>query len=149
MFHAWVEQFFESPAMLPIEDVDVLGDWSYRDTQIPVLQENFRNGPFAHRTPFAIEKPFSFTLNSRTIQGRIDAIFVEPHDSPYEYLVVDWKTGETSNPLQLELYRHAWAIATGVDPARIKAEFYHVATNRIVSLEAPMDLETLVAQLEI
>jgi DNA helicase-2/ATP-dependent DNA helicase PcrA len=149
MFHAWVEQFFDAPATLPIEDMNTFDEWAYRDEELPKLQENFRNGPFAHRVPLAIEQPFSLTINSRVVQGRIDGIFTEPAGGTHDYLIVDWKTGPSANPLQLEIYRHAFANTNNVAPERVRAAFYHVATNELTYLANPLDWDALVAQLEI
>ncbi len=47
---------------------------------------------------------------------------------------MDWKTNreQTADPLQLAIYRVAWAELTGVDPARVRAAFYYVRTGDLV-----------------
>ncbi len=57
---------------------------------------------------------------------RIDAVYEWDRDG-YQYLVVDWKTStRRADPLQLAVYRQAWAEARGVDPSRVGTAFYHV-----------------------
>jgi len=51
---------------------------------------------------------------------------------------VDWKTGriDSADPLQLAIYRLAWAEAYGLPLTEIDAIFYHVRTDEIVRPEA-------------
>jgi len=50
----------------------------------------------------------------------------------YDALVVDWKTGSSPpDPLQLALYRLAWAELNDLDVARVAAGFYHVRDDRL------------------
>ena len=48
--------------------------------------------------------------------------------------MVDWKTGreQSSDPLQLAVYRVAWAELAGVPLARVRAGFYYVRTGDLV-----------------
>jgi DNA helicase-2/ATP-dependent DNA helicase PcrA len=48
--------------------------------------------------------------------------------------VVDWKTGraEAADPLQLAIYRLAWAEAYGLPVDHIDAIFYYVRTDEIL-----------------
>ena len=85
--------------------------------------------------PYAIEAPFGIWLGGRLIQGRIDAVYQHPAESgEARFQVVDWKTGraETGDPLQLAIYRLAWAEAYGLPLEKIDAIFYHVPTDDIV-----------------
>jgi DNA helicase-2/ATP-dependent DNA helicase PcrA len=58
---------------------------------------------------------------------------------------VDWKTGpaETADPLQLAIYRLAWAEAHGLAVGGIDAIFYHVRGDEIVRPEALPDREVI------
>jgi DNA helicase-2/ATP-dependent DNA helicase PcrA len=63
---------------------------------------------------------------------------------------VDWKTNraQTADPLQLAIYRVAWAELAGVPVDRIRAAFYYVRSGRLVEpaeLPGRGDLERLVA----
>jgi DNA helicase-2/ATP-dependent DNA helicase PcrA len=65
------------------------------------------------------------------------------------YLVVDWKTNraQDADPLQLALYRVAWAELAGVSVERVRAAFYYVRTGDLVEpprLETRAELEALV-----
>ncbi|HET9302090.1 MAG TPA: PD-(D/E)XK nuclease family protein, partial [Propionibacteriaceae bacterium] len=55
------------------------------------------------------------------------------------FQVVDWKTGrsDSADPLQLAIYRLAWAEAYGLSVEEIDAIFYYVRTDEIVR---PTDL---------
>jgi DNA helicase-2/ATP-dependent DNA helicase PcrA len=62
------------------------------------------------------------------LRGRIDAVYRTAEG----YQVVDWKTGRRSaDPLQLAVYRLAWAAIVGVPPEHVDAVFYAVADARI------------------
>jgi DNA helicase II / ATP-dependent DNA helicase PcrA len=55
----------------------------------------------------------------------------------WTYEIVDWKTGRgapagAGDPLQLAIYRLAWAERTGVPPERVRAAFLHVRTGTVV-----------------
>lgn len=65
------------------------------------------------------------------IRGRIDAVY---RDSEGGFEIVDWKTGRTTDadPLQLAVYRLAWAEATGTPLADITAAFLHVRSGRVI-----------------
>ena len=47
---------------------------------------------------------------------------------------MDWKTNrrQTADPLQLAIYRVAWAELTGVPRRRVRAAFYYVRTGDLV-----------------
>jgi DNA helicase-2/ATP-dependent DNA helicase PcrA len=103
--------------------------------------KRFEDGPFADRVPLQVEAPFALVLAGQVVRGRIDAVYAErdPATGADGYLVVDWKTNqlETADPLQLALYRLAWAELTGVAPERVRAVFHYVRTGRTVE---PRDL---------
>ena len=119
-FHRWLERRFASQAPL----VDDLPDTA--DAVDQALREAFLSGPFADRTPLAVEVPFTLVLAGRLVRGRIDAVF-EGADG-HRFLVVDWKTGHAgaADPLQLAYYRLAWAELSGVPVAEVDAVFYDV-----------------------
>jgi DNA helicase-2/ATP-dependent DNA helicase PcrA len=128
-FHAWVETLFEErplldPDELPGAEDDELGT----DEDLLALQEAFQAGPWASRKPYAVEAPFSLPLAGRVVRGRIDAVY-DLGDGCWQ--VVDWKTGrETADPVQLAVYRLAWARLVGVDPSQVSGLFLYVRTGR-------------------
>ena len=112
----------------------------------------FESGPFALRRPFAIEAPFALVLAGQVVRGRIDAVYAEPGEhlgDEDRYLVVDWKTSrsQTADPLQLAIYRLAWAELMGVPLESVTAAFHYVRTGETVlpdDLPGRVELEALV-----
>jgi DNA helicase-2/ATP-dependent DNA helicase PcrA len=128
-FHAWVEALFEErplldPDELPGAEDEELGT----DADLAALQEAFLATPWATRKPYAVEAPFSLPLAGRVVRGRIDAVY-DLGDGRWQ--VVDWKTGrEAADPVQLAVYRLAWARLQGVDPSLVSGIFLYVRTGR-------------------
>ncbi|MEV7868013.1 ATP-dependent DNA helicase [Streptomyces sp. NPDC088124] len=161
-FHAWVESRFEElplpmlgPDELPggAEDEPEIAD----ERDLAALKEAFERTPYARRTPYRVEAPFHLTLAGRMIRGRIDAVYRHPADTdasapdtdapvqgpdasaqgadaePYTYEIVDWKTGRTGgDPLQLAVYRLAWAEQHGLPPEAVSAAFLYVRSGEVV-----------------
>lgn len=158
-FHAWVESRFDE---LPLPHLDVLdpvadlpgfdtgaadgfgsgsGPGSDQDiadeADLDSLKAAFERSEYADRTPYRMEAPVQLTLAGRVIRGRIDAVYRDPDAGTFE--IVDWKTGRTTeaDPLQLAVYRLAWAEATGTPLADVTAAFLHVRSGRVIR---PRDL---------
>ncbi|RSS87514.1 ATP-dependent helicase [Streptomyces sp. WAC05292] len=139
-FHAWVEsRFTELP--LPFLDVlDPAADLPGSDQEVAdeadlaALKEAFERSPYAERVPHRLEVPVQVTLAGRVVRGRIDAVYRAPAGSPYAYEIVDWKTGRgtDADPLQLAVYRLAWAETTGTPLRRVSAAFLHVRSGRVI-----------------
>jgi DNA helicase II / ATP-dependent DNA helicase PcrA len=130
-FHAWVESQFGQSALLDLDDLAAVDD-SAADADLETLQQAFLDGPYAERVPFAVEAPFEVVIAGHPVRGRIDAVYAVdgPHGRQFE--VVDWKTGTTAaDPLQLAIYRVAWAELHDVPLSHIEAVFYVVATGEI------------------
>ncbi|MFE3144121.1 UvrD-helicase domain-containing protein [Streptomyces scopuliridis] len=144
-FHAWVESRFEElplpmlgPDELPGGEDDEPEIADERD--LAALKEAFELTPYARRTPYRVETPFQLTLAGRVIRGRIDAVYRYARTDPetgaetFTYEIVDWKTGRagTADPLQLAVYRLAWAEQHGLPPAAVTATFLYVRTGEVV-----------------
>jgi DNA helicase-2/ATP-dependent DNA helicase PcrA len=136
-FHEWVESLFGQVPLIDAEGL-VPDDVPDVDRDLDELREAFLAGPYADRRPVAVEAPFQLVLGDRGVAGRIDAVYridpgeAERHglDPHIKYEVVDWKTGRASaDPLQLALYRVAWAELHHVDVREVAATFYYVATG--------------------
>ncbi|MBW1602983.1 ATP-dependent helicase [Streptomyces sp. JJ66] len=139
-FHAWVESRFESRfeeqalPMLGPEDLPGTGDEPGAEItderDLAALKEAFDRTPYARRTPHRVEAPFQLELGGRVIRGRIDAVYQDADG----FEIIDWKTGRSpdADPLQLALYRLAWAEQHGLPPDAVRAAFLHVRTGRIV-----------------
>ena len=74
-------------------------------------------------------------------RGRIDAVYWDARpDGASGYLLVDWKTNRsaTADPLQLAIYRLAWAELHDIPPSsdRVRAAFYYVRSGGASSRRA-------------
>ncbi|MET9519589.1 UvrD-helicase domain-containing protein [Streptomyces sp. NPDC002994] len=135
-FHAWVESRFEE-LPLPMLGPDELPGGDETDADIAderdlaALKEAFERSPYARRTPYRLEAPFHLTLAGRVIRGRIDAVYRDEETGAYE--IVDWKTARTrtADPLQLAVYRLAWAEQHDLLPDSVGAAFLYVRTGEI------------------
>ncbi|GAA0621017.1 ATP-dependent helicase [Kribbella sandramycini] len=138
-FHAWVESYFGQQLLIDPDDLPGAADEDIvDDTDLTELMEAFRTGPYGETTPYEIEAPFALSLDTRTIRGRIDAVYqvVRP-DGSRGYDVVDWKTSrsESADPLQLAIYRLAWSELMNIPLTQVGAAFYYVRTAEIVRPE--------------
>ncbi|MEU8760340.1 ATP-dependent DNA helicase [Streptomyces sp. NPDC048659] len=138
-FHAWVESRFEElplPLLGPEElpgGEEFAGEPEIVDERdLEALKEAFGRTPYAHRTPYRVEIPVHLTLAGRVVRGRIDAVYRDPESGAYE--IVDWKTSHlrTADPLQLAIYRLAWAEQHGLAPEEVAAAFVYVRTGEVV-----------------
>ncbi len=151
-FHAWVEARFGQQLLLDPDELPGRGDEGIDDdSDLRELVKRFENGPFADRVPHAVEPPFALVLAGQVVRGRIDAVYAEQVDGQDGFLVVDWKTNraQTADPLQLAIYRVAWAELAGVPVERVRAAFYYVRTGDLVEpagLAGRADLEALLRQ---
>ncbi|MFC0599645.1 UvrD-helicase domain-containing protein [Streptomyces palmae] len=138
-FHAWVESRFEElplpllgPDELPggAEDEPEIAD----ERDLAALKEAFARTPYAQRTPYRVEAPFHLLLAGRMIRGRIDAVYRERGPAGDRYEIVDWKTGRSfdGDPLQLAIYRLAWAEQRGVPLSAVDAGFLYVRSGELV-----------------
>ncbi len=125
LFHAWLERrFAATPSLLDDPDDDAAPDEA-----LSALIDAFEAGPFADRTPHATEVPFSLFLAGQVVRGRIDAVFTDGGRPE----VVDWKTGRgRPNPLQLAVYRLAWAELNGLEVDDVDAAFHDVLTGEVI-----------------
>ncbi|MET9396646.1 ATP-dependent DNA helicase [Kitasatospora sp. NPDC002965] len=138
-FHAWVQSRIEplmliGPDALPGADDDGIED----ERDLERLKEAFLRTPYADREPHRVEAPFHLVLAGRVVRGRIDAVYRDgdggsEFGGASRYEVVDWKTHreETADPLQLAVYRLAWAEQAGVPLEQVTASFLYVRSGRI------------------
>jgi DNA helicase-2/ATP-dependent DNA helicase PcrA len=146
-FHAWVEARFGQQDLFDYGDLPGRGDAGIDDdSDLKELIGLFEAGPFATRVPHAVEAPFALVLEGQVVRGRIDAVY-EDDDG---FLIVDWKTNQaaTADPLQLAIYRLAWAELHDVPIDKVRAAFYYVRTGSVVEpdgLPGRAELEKLVS----
>lgn len=136
-FHAWVEHRFGQQTLFDDEELELLGEEEIEgDEDLAALKAAFLRTPYAGRQPHRVEAPFQLLLGGYIIRGRIDAVYQDP-DGSYE--VVDWKTNRNADadPLQLAVYRLAWAELAGVPVEEVRAAFLYVRTGLV---QRPEDL---------
>ncbi|MFI1568142.1 3'-5' exonuclease [Streptomyces sp. NPDC020490] len=135
-FHAWVEARFEELTLPMLEPEDLPGsDAEIADERdLESLKAAFERTEYAHRTPYRVEAPFQIVIAGRVIRGRIDAVYKNDGGDRPTYEIVDWKTNRapTADPLQLALYRLAWAEQRGVPPETVDAAFVYIRSGEVV-----------------
>ncbi|MCX5360895.1 ATP-dependent helicase [Streptomyces sp. NBC_00124] len=140
-FHAWVEARFEALTLPMLEPEELPGgDAEIADERdLEALKDAFERTEYAHRTPHRVEAPFQLAIAGRVVRGRIDAVYKEGDGETATYEIVDWKTNRdrTADPLQLALYRLAWAEQQGVPLESVTAAFLYVRSGEI---DRPDDL---------
>ncbi|MFE2814355.1 UvrD-helicase domain-containing protein [Streptomyces nigra] len=146
-FHAWVEARFEE-LTLPMLDPDELPGSEAEiadERDLEALKAAFERTEYAHRTPYRVEAPFQLAIAGRVVRGRIDAVYRSGDGSEATYEIVDWKTnrGRTADPLQLALYRLAWAEQQGVPLEAVDAVFLYVRSGEVVRPDALPDRAAL------
>ncbi|MGW6545858.1 UvrD-helicase domain-containing protein [Streptomyces massasporeus] len=135
-FHAWVEARFEELTLPMLEPEELPGSEAEisDERDLESLKAAFEQTEYAHRTPYRVEAPFQLTLAGRVVRGRIDAVYKVGDGESATYEIVDWKTNRarTADPLQLAVYRIAWAEQQGVPPESVTAAFLYVRSGEIV-----------------
>lgn len=135
-FHAWVEARFEALTLPMLEPDDLPGaDAEIADERdLEALKDAFERSEYAHRTPYRVETPFQLAIAGRVVRGRIDAVYRQTDGETTTYEIVDWKTSRTrtADPLQLAVYRLAWAERQGVPVESVTAAFLYVRTGEVV-----------------
>lgn len=142
-FHDWVvSRFHASPGF------DELDLGPEPDGALRRLQEAFERSRFASMQPLGVEVPFLLDCEGLVLRGRIDAVFPSISDD-HDVLIVDWKIGNSAaDPLQLAIYRQAWAEASGLALDQVATAFHHVLANRTEFVRADRELvEAAVARL--
>lgn len=155
-FHQWVERYFGAAigtgqlGQQQLLDPDELPDRADLDletadeTGLRELCAAFVAGSYGGRVPYAVEAPFTLLVDGTLVRGRIDAVYdlrtgagpggSEQTPDGYDFQVVDWKTGRAdgTDPLQLAIYRQAWAEVCGLSPERVDAVFYLVEADTVI-----------------
>ena len=148
-FHEWLEKRFGVVALFEPDQLDLESDEaddpSSADLMLRRLIAAFERGRYRDLTPRVVEEPFILVLDGQQVRGRMDAVFATPDDARHDYQVVDWKTSTLpADPLQLSLYRLAWAHTAGVPVDRVDAVFYHVLTDEVERPQRLLDEAELV-----
>ncbi|MFG3158168.1 UvrD-helicase domain-containing protein [Streptomyces sp. NPDC048219] len=135
-FHAWVESRFEALTLPMLEPEELPGSEAEiaDERDLEFLKDAFERTGYAHRTPYRVETPFQLTLAGRVVRGRIDAVYKQGEGPAATYEIVDWKTSRdgTADPLQLAVYRLAWAEQQRVPLESVTATFLYVRSGEAV-----------------
>ncbi|GAA2198237.1 ATP-dependent DNA helicase [Sinomonas flava] len=151
-FHAWVEEFFGTSAMLDLDGLDSSDEHVDEAYELSALVAEFKRSEWAHRRPAHVEVPIETRVGPVVVRGRIDAVF---RDADGGWDLVDWKTGHApkgadakARSVQLAVYRLAWSRLTGAPVERIRAAFCYLADGTVVRpdrLAGEAELEAIVA----
>ncbi|MEU3887296.1 ATP-dependent DNA helicase [Streptomyces sp. NPDC029041] len=140
-FHAWVEARYEALTLPMLEPEELPGSEAEiaDERDLEALKDAFERTPYAHRTPYRVEAPVQLEIAGRIVRGRIDAVYKEGVGDEATYEILDWKTSRTrtADPLQLAVYRLAWAEQRGVPPESVTAAFLYVRSGEVVRPELP------------
>jgi len=122
VFHEWVCHWLR-PDLYPVWELAP----GVSERTIQHLQDQFETSAWARLKPVEVEEPFALNLAGHVVRGRMDAIFADPQCDG-GFIVVDWKTSRPgkADPIQLSVYRLAWAQALAISPNRVRALFHHV-----------------------
>ncbi len=135
-FHAWVESRFEALTLPMLEPEELPGSEAEiaDERDLETLKDAFEHTDYAQRTPYRVETPFQLAIAGRVVRGRIDAVYKEGDGEAATYEIVDWKTSRTrtADPLQLAVYRLAWAEQQGVPLESVTATFLYVRSGEVV-----------------
>ena len=134
-FHAWVEARFGQQVLIDPDELPGRGDSGIDDdSDLRELIKLFEEGAFADRVPWPSSLRSRWCSTGQVVRGRIDAVYA---DDDGGFLLVDWKTNraQTADPLQLAIYRVAWAELHDVPLERVRAGFYYVRTGDLVEPE--------------
>jgi DNA helicase-2/ATP-dependent DNA helicase PcrA len=138
-FHAWVESRFEELTLPMLEPDELPGSEAEiaDERDLEALKDAFERTEYARRTPYRVETPFQLAIAGRVVRGRIDAVYKQGDGDEATYEILDWKTSRTrtADPLQLAIYRLAWAERQGVPLEAVTAAFLYVRGGEVVRPE--------------
>ncbi len=151
--HAMIEAHYERFELFDPTELPGRGDEGMvSEPELAELFEHFLAGELSSREPYALEAPFSIRLGGRQVIGRIDAVFehVAP-DGTRHFEIVDWKTNRspTADPLQLAIYRLAWAEMHDLDLDQVSAGFAYIRLGRVDHVDDLPDRAALEATLDL
>lgn len=159
LFHEWVERRASTArgtAMflsgVEIEEPEMTAGAVLLEPQedLQLLIKQFEQSRWADRQPIAVELEISVPFAGRTLVCKLDAVYREDpgasrsadqpakRDKAPRVEIVDWKSGRPPKNekerslrfLQLDLYRHAYALWADLDPAQIDVTLFYVAEGQ-------------------
>ena len=138
--HSWIERRSSGQGqLLELDDAPDLTSEELADqpSKVDRLRQAFLASRFAGKVPLYAERAFLLRMEGFAVSGRIDAVFGESVDAPWE--IVDWKTGRrpaADDPLaglQLELYGLACIEVWGKRAEDLTLTYLYLAGGEEVS----------------
>jgi DNA helicase-2/ATP-dependent DNA helicase PcrA len=138
--HSWIERRSSGQGqLLELDDAPDLTSEELADqpSKVDRLRQAFLASRFAGTVPLFAERAFLLRMEGFAVSGRIDAVFGESVDAPWE--IVDWKTGKrpaADDPLaglQLELYGLACIEVWGKRAEDLTLTYLYLAGGEEVS----------------
>lgn len=147
-FHAWIEDYYGQGTIFDAGEMDeplAVALVGTRSRDFERLRRGFLSLEYADRVPTATEVPFTVIIGGRVISGRIDAVFATANG----WEVVDWKTGAVgaADPMQLAIYRLAWARVIDTELGNVTGAFAYVGFGRVVRFAELPDADALARRL--
>ena len=138
--HRWIERRSTGQGqLLELDDAPDLTaeELAGEPGRVDRLRRSFLSSRFAGAVPLFAERAFLLRLEGFAVSGRIDAVFGDSVEGPWE--IVDWKTGRrpaADDPLaglQLELYGLACVEVWGKRPEDLTLTYLYLADGDEVS----------------
>ena len=138
--HRWIERRSTGQGqLLELDDAPDLTaeELAGEPGRVDRLRRSFLSSRFAGAVPLFAERAFLLRLEGFAVSGRIDAVFGDSVEGPWE--IVDWKTGwrpAADDPLaglQLELYGLACVEVWGKRPEDLTLTYLYLADGDEVS----------------
>ena len=138
--HSWIERRSSGQGqLLELDDAPDLTSEELADqpSKVDRLRQAFLASRFAGKVPLFAERAFLLRMEGFAVSGRIDAVFGESVDAPWE--IVDWKTGRrpaADDPLaglQLDLYGLACIEVWEKRPEDLTLTYLYLAGGEEVS----------------
>ena len=138
--HRWIERRAAGQGqLLELEEAPDLTteELTGEPGRVERLRQAFLTSRFADRVPLFAERAFILRMGSSAVAGRIDAVFGESVEGPWE--IVDWKTGRPPSAddplagLQLELYGLACVEVWGKDPRDLTLTYLYLGADQELS----------------
>ena len=153
--HRWIERRSSGQSqLLELDDAPDLTTEELADQpgKSDRLRQAFLASRFAGKVPLFAERAFLLRMEGFAVSGRIDAVFGESVEAPWE--IVDWKTGRrpaADDPLaglQLELYGLACIEVWGKAAEELTLTYLYLADAEEVShpMGDPDEVRTRVSE---
>ena len=144
LVHELIEKHYTTNVLFDYEElVDSTNVSADLSADVEQLRAAFLRSRFADMTPAAVEQNFILGIGGTPVSGYIDAVF----HVDGRYLVVDWKTGTSAHvdPMQLAIYRLAWARIKNIDWRDVDTCFVMLAEDCEITPDTDALVEELIA----